>query len=160
MLVRFSKAAVNAPADTLTCERPDGTLTHGAMPKQAILPRHAFHFVVETTLGWRTAFFGQIANGTSLDDLTANAHEPKSHRVKNPVALQSAGLVECLQAEQWAGASDPATFAAALAAACRRHRVVPPALTPGDLARLRTALRDFGAAWRPLAPGQSLERTF
>ena len=34
------------------------------------------------------------------------------------------------------------------------------ALTPDELTRVRTALREFGAAWRPLNPGQSLERTF
>ena len=29
-----------------------------------------------------------------------------------------------------------------------------------ELTAVRTALREFGAAWRPLNPGQSLERTF
>ena len=34
------------------------------------------------------------------------------------------------------------------------------ALTPAELTRVRLALREFGAAWRPLNPGQSIERPF
>jgi hypothetical protein len=160
MLVRFTKGAAAAKSDTLVCERPDGTSTHGTMPRQGILPHDAFHFVVETTLGWRDAFFGRIAAGASLDHLTTKLHGPKIDWSKNVEALQSESVVECLQAEQWGGAADPLTFANILAVTCRRRHVDPPALTPADLARVRTALREFGAAWRPLNPGQSLERTF
>lgn len=160
MLVRFIKATATAQADTLSCERPDGTSTHGAMPKQGILPHDAFHFVVEATLGWRDAFFGQIAAGASLDHLTGELHGRKFDSSKQISALQSEAFIECLQTEQWGGAADPVAFNATLAAACRRRRVPAPALTPAALARVRLALREFGAAWRPLAPGQSLERTF
>ncbi len=160
MLVRFTKGSVTAKTDTLVCERPDGTRTHGAMPKQGILPHDAFHFVVETTLGWHDAFFGQLAAGASLDHLTTKLHGQKIDWSKNVEALQSESLVECLQAEQWGGAADPATFTATLAITCRRRHVTSPVLTPADLARVRLALREFGAAWRPLAPGKSLERTF
>lgn len=160
MLVRFTKNASAAKADSLTCERPDGTVTRGEMPRQGILPHDAFHFVVETTLGWRDAFFGQIARGVSLDHLTSKLHGVKVDWSKNTQALQSESLVECLQAEQWGGAADPATFAETLAITCRRRHVPPPALDAATLSRVRLALRDFGAAWRPLTPGQSLERRF
>jgi hypothetical protein len=160
MLVRFTKGSVTSKTDTLVCERADGTTTHSAMPKQGILPHDALHFVVETTLGWHDAFFGQIAAGASLDQITAKLHGQKIDRAKNIPALQSESLVECLQAEQWGGGADPAAFTIKLAAACRAHHVAPPALTAADLIRVRLALREFGAAWRPLSPGKSLERTF
>ena len=160
MLVRFTKNAPAAPADTLGCVRPDGTMTQGDLPRQGILPHDAFHFVVESTLGWRDAFFGQVARGATLDQTTAKLHDAKIDWVKNAQALQSEALVECLQANQWGGASDPATFAATLIAACRRRGVPPPDIDAEELASVRTALREFGAAWRPLNPGQSLERTF
>jgi hypothetical protein len=153
MLVRFTKNAPSAPADTLTCTRSDGTVTVGDLPRQGILPRDAFHFVVETTLGWRDAFFGQIAAGATFDDLGVSPS-------KKTQLLQASALVECLEATQWGGTPDDAAFAKTLAAACRRRRVPPPDLTAADLARVRHALREFGAAWRPLNPGQSLERTF
>lgn len=160
MLVRFTKNAPTAKADTLTCIRTDGTTTQGDMPRQGILPHDAFHFVVETTLEWRDAFFGQIAEGATLDHIAAKLHGPKIDWSKNTQALQSESLVECLQADQWGGASDPATFAETLITTCRSRGVQPPDIDAAELARVRTALRDFGALWRPLTPGQSIERTF
>lgn len=41
MLVRFTKNRPEAPADTLTCVRPDGSTTTREMPRQGILPRDA-----------------------------------------------------------------------------------------------------------------------
>ena len=160
MIVRFTKNLPTAPADTLTCERPDGTSTHSAMPRQGILPHDAFHFVVEATLGWHDAFFGQIARGASTDDLAAQLHGGKMKRPADRQALQSESLVECLQAGQWGGAADPETFAKTLSASCRRRGVTAPRLSAEELERVRVALRAFGAAWRPLSPGQSIERTF
>src|SRR5258708_36348763 len=149
MLVRFTKPAPTAKFDGLRCIRPDGTSTRGDMPRQGILPHDAFHFVVETTLGWRDAFFGQIARGSSLELVVTRLHGEKIDWSKNPRALHSESLVECLQAEQWGGAADPATFAETLAVTCRRRGVPPPVLNDDDLARIRARLRDFGAAWRP-----------
>ena len=160
MIVRFTKNLPTAPADTLTCERPNGTSTHSAMPRQGILPHDAFHFVVETTLGWHDALFGQIARGAIPADLAAQLHSGKMKRPADRQALQSESLVECLQAGQWGGATDPETFAKSLAASCRRRGVTAPRLSAEELERVRVALREFGAAWRPLSPGQSIERTF
>lgn len=160
MLVRFTKNAPAASADALACVQTDGSVTAGEMPRQGILPHLAFHFVVETTLGWRDAFFGQVALGAALDHVARRLHGEKGEWSKNTQALQSESLVECLQAEQWGGAADPATFAETLVAACRRRGVPPPDITNEKLVAVRTALREFGAAWRPLGPGASLERTF
>jgi len=160
MLVRFTKNPASAPADILHCVRPDGTTTQGPMPRQGILPHDAFHFVVESTLAWRDAFFGQIARGATFDRTTAKLHDAKIDRAKNTQALQSEALIECLQANQWGGAPDPAAFAEKLIAACRHRGVPPPDIDAAELTAVRTALREFGAAWRPLNPGQSLERTF
>lgn len=160
MLVRFTKGSVTAPADALHCERPDGTSTTAPMAKQAILPHDAFHFVVEKTLGWRDAFFAAIAAGATLADTTARFHAVKKSPGQPPMVRQIETLITCLQAEQWGGGSDPAAFIAKFAIACRRARTPPTPLTPADLVRVRLALREFGAAWRPLNPGQSLGRTF
>ena len=160
MLVRFIKNAPSASADALTCLRADSSRTSGEMPKQAILPHAAFHFVIEITLGWRDRFFGQIADGADFASVTAKFQSAKKSPAKILRLRQSEALVACLAAEQWGGASEPAVFAIKLAAACKKERVPALALTPDELARVRTALREFGAAWRPLTPGQTLERTF
>lgn len=160
MLVRFTKHEPAAAADSLTCIFSDGSTTKATMARQGVLPHEAFHFVVERTLGWHDGFFGQIAQGASVDSVTAKLHDPKVDRLKNIQALQSESLVDCLQSEQWGGTVDPATFAQTLILTCRRRGVSPPDLTADEISDVRTALREFGAAWRPLAVGSSLERTF
>jgi hypothetical protein len=160
MHVRFTKNPAAAKADRLTCVRLDGTTTTGEMPRQGILPHDAFHFVVESTLRWRDAFFGRIARGAELDHLVAKLHGPKIAWSKLTQALQAESLVECLQAEQWGGAADPATFTQTLIVTCRRRGIMAPDITAAELVAVRIALREFGAAWRPLPPGRTLERTF
>ncbi len=160
MLVRFTKAPPAAVADALTCVRPDGSATTADMPRQGILPHDAFHFVVETTLGWHDAFFGHVARGASVADVTAKLHGDSGGWSKITQALQTEALVDCLQAGQWGGAADPVEFAQGLIVGCRRRGVAPPDITPEEIDRVRVALREFGAAWRPLAAGASLERTF
>lgn len=160
MLVRFLKNPPAAKLDTLTCVRADGTTTSGDMPRQGILPHDAFHFVVETTLDWRDAFFGQVAGGVSLDHLASKLHGIKIDWSKHVQALQAESLVECLQAEQWGGAADWETFQDTLAVTCKRRHVPPPKVNSADLAEVKAALRAFGAEWRALNPGQSLEKKF
>jgi hypothetical protein len=158
MLVRFTKNKI--ATDTLTCVRPDGSTTTAEMARRGILPHEAFHFVVESTLGWHDAFFGHVARGEAIEAITAKLHHEAGAWTKHTQALQSEALIVCLEAEQWGGASDPATFAQKLIAACRRHGVLPPDITADELETVRGALRDFGAAWRPLPADKSLERTF
>ena len=162
MLVRFTKAPPAAEADTLACVRPDGSASTQPMARQGILPHQAFHFVIECMLEWRDAFFGQVARGAALDEVHARLHGQNSgwSKTKLTQGLQTEAMIECLEAEQWAGAADPAAFAENLVACCRRRAVPPPDVTPEELDHVRTALREFGAAWRPLAAGGSIERTF
>ncbi len=160
MLVRFTKNPPASTADTLTCVRPDGSTTSNAMPRQGILPHEAFHFVVESKLGWHDAFFGRVAAGATLSEVVARLHGRNGEWSRKTQALQSEALVECLQAGQWEGTADPAEFAQKLIATCRRRGVLPPEITPEEIDAIREALREFGAAWRPVLPGNSLERTF
>jgi hypothetical protein len=157
MLVRFTKNSPGAAADTLTCIHADGSITKGNMPRQGVLPQAAICFVVESTLGWRDAFFGNIARGGKLKP---QRKQPRRGETQHEQRQQADALVECLEAGLWSGAPEPAVFQMALHAACHRRAVAPPLLPAGKLEALRTALREFGAAWRPLNPGQSIERTF
>src|SRR4051812_42255037 len=160
VLVRFTKNAPAATADAVSCVFSDGSILTGAMPRQGVLPHEAFHFVVEKTLGWHDSFFGQVAQGATMEATAAKLHSPNIDRLKNVQGLQSESLIECLEAEQSRGSVDPATFVHNLIVACRRRGVPPPDITAEEMAAVRTALREFGAAWRPLAAGAVLERTF
>ena len=160
MIVRFQKNPPAAKLDRLTCVRDDGTSTASDMPRQGILPHDAFHFVVETALGWRESFYGQVANGVSLDHVTSKLHGIKVDWSRNVQALQAESLVECLQAEQWGGATDAETFQETLAVTCGRRHVPAPVVSAADFVKVKAALRSFGAEWRALNPGQALEKKF
>lgn len=160
MLVRFIKHAPTERTDSVMCVNPDGSNTTCPMARQGVLPHEALHFVVEKTLGWHDAFFGQVARSGNLESVTLKLHDLDIDRAKNTQAVQSEALVECLQAEQANAPADPAGFALNLLASCRRRGVPPPDIDANELVRVRVALREFGAAWRPLAPGAALERTF
>lgn len=160
MLVRFTKAPPTAHADHLACIRLDGSTATAELARQGILPHLAFHFVIESALEWHDALFGRVAQGHSLDHDATKLHGADPQRLRNIQALQCEALIECLEAEQWGGATDPAEFAQRLLRACRQRAVSPPDITADELDRVRVALREFGAAWRPLGPGSSLERTF
>ena len=160
MLVRFTKGPAAATSDQLTCIRPDGRSTQCDLPRQGILPHEAFHFVIESTLGWHDALFGELARGGTLEAVTARLHGRQIEWTKDVQGRQTEALVECLEAEQWGGASDPVTFVEKLVVACRRRGSPPPDVTPEEIDLVRVRLREFGAAWRPLGPGESLERNF
>lgn len=159
MLVRFTKNPPSAEADLLTCVRPDGSTTTAPLRRQGILPHEAIHFVVEGTLHWHDAFFGNVARGETIEKVADRLHGRNGHWAKITQAHQTEALVECFEADQWGGASDPAAFAEKLVLACRRRGTTPPDVNIEELERVRLALREFGAAWRPLPPGASLERT-
>jgi hypothetical protein len=160
MLIRFTKGPIAAQSDMLTCVRPDGSTTDCHLKRQGILPHEAFHFVIESALGWHDALFGQLARGSTLAEISAKLHGQQREWTKDTQGRQAESMVECLEAEQWGGANDPATFAEMLVLACRRRGVPPPDITPEEIDRVRAKLREFGAAWRPLAPGDWIERTF
>jgi hypothetical protein len=160
MLVRFMKSREAAGPDTLMCVRPDGSITQDSMARRGILPHHAFHFVIESTLRWHDVFFGEVARGSAIDEATAKLHDRSRAWSRMTQAMQCEALIECLEGEQSGGGTGPADFAANLIAACRRRGVAPPDITVDEVDRVRVALREFGAAWRPLPPGTSLERTY
>lgn len=144
MLLRFTKAEPGVRADALTCVIEANRAITMALPRQGVLPREAIRYVVETTLGWADGWLAELAD---------NAARKRASRR----AVQSDVVAECLQSEQWGGATAPEVFIAKVNAACTKRRIEPPALTAEQVARLRTKVREFGAAWRPLPPGGVLE---
>lgn len=147
MLVRFEKHPPSASADLAVCLLLDGTSTLLPLPRAAVLPLLAVRLVIESTLPLPEGFFGRLALQTPDPEASPQAH-------------QSALLAPLFQAEQWTGPSSPETFLANLAAAALTAHLPPPSLSAPQLAELRIALRTFGAAWRPLGPGQSLVYPF
>ena len=149
--VRFVKGPLGAPADQVIISATRGRHVTMALPRQGTLTRAAIHFVVESTLGISDGLFGTLAESGAL---------PPAAWRRRAAWRRVQALVDCLEAEQWGGATEPAVLQRKIITACRTFRVAPLALDPIVIQQLRAALRDFGAAWRPLRPGQSLTRKF
>jgi hypothetical protein len=146
----------------LRCMRDDGSATwqkqHGR--QAAFFPLHDLtHYAVETELGFRSGFYGLIAQGWEIDETTGkSARGPLSNE-----AIVVEHVVGQLDLERTTGVTWCAAELNANAAEYFRqnHRPAPPrALTDADLMCVRERLRDLYARWHALRPGDTLELPF
>jgi hypothetical protein len=143
--------------DQLRCVRRDGSEASCPMPRQGILPHDLVHYVVESALGWRHGFLGQVADGRDIGFLAKYLHDPGNREAADQ-AIQAEALVESLQAQLWSGAFDGEMFMEGLRGACAvRGRAVPD-LSGIDLeqALYRRAV-ELGARWQQVPFHDSLE---
>lgn len=133
--------------DRLLCVRRDGSATGCGMPRQGILPHDLIHYVVESTLGWRHAFYGMIAAGADIGPAMEQAHDPGNDAVADQ-AVHAEAVVESLQAQLWSGAFDAAMFEEGVRAACAARGRSVPVLAPGSGRRLFDAVQALDARWR------------
>lgn len=156
MILQFVKREPASRRDELVVATHDGATRTCDLPRQGVLPRLAVHFVVESTLDWRQ---GAIA---ALQDMArvCNAAGVPVIAASDTDRPAADAVVECLEMEQWSGSCDYPRFQERLEKTCAQSNAAVPAITPDQLNALRLAMREFGAAWRPLLPGSQLERTF
>lgn len=153
MLIRLKK---DATAPVLTCIRDDGSTTWAKMPYGGFFPRHdLMHYAVETTLGFREAFFGLIASGWSAETFS----EPGVTKRLPPEAKFAEFLVEQLEREHRFGESSTAdAFNATLAESVRQADLAPyRPLLQKDLDAIRARFEELLARYAALPAGQKLE---
>ena len=145
----------------LRCTRADGTTAF-----QTQSERHApffalhdlTHFAVETTLGYRNAFYGLIAQGWSIDDTEGSG--PRGPLP--PEALEVEVFVGMLDAERAGGVSwtaDEFQEFAALHAAAHGHSP-PRRLSNVEYAAIQSLRVELFAKWAAVSPGESLTLDF
>jgi hypothetical protein len=101
MEIRFFKKENNK--HVLTCTRKDGTVTW--MNLDGFFLRHdLLHYAVETSLQYKSAFYGMIANGVSITDFEL----PKEKRNINfsEEAVQAEHIVNLVMVESRDGKFD------------------------------------------------------
>jgi len=147
MKLTATKSAKADKLDHLLCTRADGTSTSVAMPRQGVLPHDLIHFVVESTLGYRHAFLGEVANGADIAFAMQMSHD-LAHTAPSPELSQAEAIVESLQAQLWSGAFDQAMFEEGLRSACAMHGCVPPQLDAAHGRQLYDAVIALGQRWR------------
>ena len=132
----------------LRCTRADGSVV---WQKQS---RHAAHFAlhdithfsVETALGFRRGFFGLIAEGWNVDDVTG-----KGSRGELPEeALEAERIVGLFDSERAAGAS----------LSLEDWKNGGRALTEEEIRRVRGLRAELFRQWAAVPPGDALVLTF
>jgi len=146
----------------LSCTRADGTVTwQRQLGAQGLFfPRHDLtHYAVETVMGYRSAFYGLVANGWDISDFG-----PPWPRGRIP---EEAGVAELIVGFLDAERASLARWSAAefndkAALYYREHdiRSVPPTLTDDDLARIRQRRAELFAEWEAVSPGSAIELRF
>ena len=142
---------------TLTCTRSDGTSTWTKVGDY--FPVHDMtHFVVETTLGIRNAFYSLVLDGWNIEDFAVKG---ASRRIPPQANLVEA-LVGRLQRDLMPGSDfNAGSFNDEVVAVLEgignpERRFV----SESELSVMRARLRELLAQWKVLPPGESLRLSF
>jgi hypothetical protein len=160
LIVRIKKKSGGEAA--LTCERADGSVTWQPQNGQLgnFFPLHDLtHFAVESVLGLDAAFYGLISDGWNISDF---ASPGVKHRLPEQ-ALIAELLVGFFDLEQRTGVlGDASDFAWKLATYWEEQQMPPAtiAITDEQITAIRARCVDLFAAWRAVAPGETLELRF
>ncbi len=157
MTIRFTKGG-DKP-DTLTCRRGDGSCTWTALNLAA--GHDLGHYAIETTLGFRDAFFGLIAQGWAIQDFGRPDPETGRKPAVPPEAMQAEVLAGLLDLER--RSDHPPTFPAfeeMLTSACAGLGLPAPALGAAELMAIRARHTALLRRWADLTEGTALELDF
>ena len=148
--------------DTLSVRRADGSVTWtqgNAGPAYHDLA----HYIVETTLRCKQAFFGIIYQGYAIDDFVLPRHQrPDALKIANlpAEAMQVEYIVQQIQLEHFNGVEDPDFLSSLRQTLTDKNLPFPAQLNDSTLAQLRERFRALVAQWDALTPGETLTLPF
>ena len=150
--------------DQVSFTRPDGSSGEFAFAHKGPLPHDAIHLFVERQLGLARGFWGLVAGGRDpelVGAMAAAGGHASAKRAEVPDGgivelLQAERLVECFEAEHWGGGEDDAGIVHMAEAGWSASHVAPIAFADGDIAAVRSAIREFASDWSELAIGDSM----
>ena len=156
MKIIFTKRRNNQAS--LHCTRADGSETWSKTKHPAMVYHDLIHYVVETELGFRQAFYGLVAAGHDIRSFgLPRAQRPDALKPDNlpQEAHQTEILVGLLQT---IGAdSTPYThFVALLVEVCLQKEVPPPSLSDPQLKTIRTRIAQRWHRWQTLGEKETL----
>lgn len=157
MVIRFKKGKHQwkHKPDTLTCIRDDGSITWTHLHRGFV--HHDFaHYVIETTLGFKNAFFGLVAKGHNIPDFS----EPKAKRPFEipKEAMDTEPIVALLQADS---PNAPNVQDANANGIFQEYRAsLSVSITDNQLEVMQQKLRTLLQQWRNLQPGASMTLQF
>ena len=139
----------------LRCTRSDGSVTWQKQGRHAahFALHDLTHFAVESTLGFRQAFFGLIAAGWDIEDTTGKGHRG----ALPPEALKAERIVGLLDSER---ASGERMTAEELRDFYGTKGEPVPLISSDDLHRVRARRSELFAQWRAVPAGGTIELQF
>jgi len=159
MVIRLTKRRDGSVV--LRCDRADGTATWQRQNGQlaSVFPFHDMtHYVVESELGFRSGFFGLVANGWDISDTGG-----KSARGPLPpeavVVEQVVGLFDVQRALGVEWTADEMNEHARTYVSGRGGPEVR-SLTGEEIARVRARVQQLVQRWKEMAPDETLELPF
>ena len=161
MLIRFAKHANRPP--TLNCVRDDGTASwYTASPANAefFVAHDLLHYVVETTLGYTSAFYGLVDAGRDLNDFGSRdgASDDRSYTSEAKDAERLVGFIQVM-----AATGDPPSLnmvTDAWNSSAKEHDSSAPPLSEEQLTEICTRWRDLVGQWHAVESAGTLELAF
>lgn len=142
----------------LTCFRTDGTSTFTKI-RPGLEVHDLAHYVVETTLGFKEAFFGLINQGYTVPDFELpRDRRPTALVPENlPIeSLQTEFIVNQLQVELYNSGEQQAFIPLLQQAMANRGLAFPTILTSDKVPAMRLELRALVSKWQALPTGEVL----
>jgi hypothetical protein len=149
MVIRFTKG--KDKEDTLSCFRDDGSTTWERA--RAGVLHDLIHYVVETTLGCREAFYGLLAAGWDIQEF--GTIDPRTGR-KPTISVeagQTEGIVGLLQMD----VMGVGRFEEGEAALAEWNL---PRIAPETLEQMRRDIHALHQQWEQVPPGGHMELLF
>ena len=157
MIIRLTKGKADKPG-TLTCVRDDGSQTW--QQSTPYFARHdLIHYAVETTLGYREAFWGLVAQGKGTDKFGTK------RGVKDTYTLRRLGEKSMVGFLQWPSvgggpALSDAEVLTMLGKTCADQGIAAPIINAEHLARIREQVEVLHRQWSQIPAGESLTLVF
>ena len=160
--IRLKRHADGSASLTLT--RRDGSVTWQRQKGSLALvfPLHDLtHFAVESTLNYRGAFYGLVADGWEINDF-AKPWPRGPIPVEAREAEMLVGLFDGMRAHRatWDAAELNRQLASLVVDSKFAGEIEPRLLTDADVARVREVRNDLLDRWSALEPGGALELVF
>lgn len=135
--------------------RGDSTRAETSFPRKGPFPHDAVHYAVEKGLGFDHGFWGMVASGCdpeAVSRIAKAAGHASSKRADVPEAhiielIQAERIVECFEAEIWAGPGDPEVFRGVVKAACAASLVPAPDMDDYTIAAIHAHLAAMAREW-------------
>lgn len=157
MRVIFTKG--NEKHGYLKCIRSDGSTTEAQMPEQGVAPHDMIHLIVERTLNFSGAFYGQIKFGANIN-FTMEHNETSRSTYSKTETWQTESIVESIQSLLWSKSFEYADLLYLVEQTCTSRNIAMPVISENHFSTLKLKLLDLNMKWKSMSQGETISEQF